>query len=78
MREENHDSKEKTESVLYRTIRACRPQKAEKTGKRSRMVAIISVLIVQFRLLVGVAGTDVLKRLWNRRGRPQLKEGRKL
>ena len=26
--------------------------------------AIISVLIVQFRLLVGVAGTDVLKRLW--------------
>ena len=40
--------------------------------------AIISVLIVQFRLLVGVAGTDVLKRLWNRRGRPQLKEGRKL
>jgi hypothetical protein len=41
-------------------------------------VAIISVLIVQFRLLVGVAGTDVLKRLWNRRGRLQLKEGRKL
>ena len=38
------------------------------------MVAIISVLIVQFRLLVGVAGTDVLKRLWNRRGRLQLKE----
>ena len=42
------------------------------------MVVIISVLIVLFRLLVGVAGTDVLKRLWNRRGRLQLKEGRKL